>query len=64
MSNPENPDLYTVKQFCERNPWATQSMLRWQIHQAEKTGFDKCIYRFGHKVLIDEKAVFEWMKKG
>lgn len=58
----EKPALFTVREFCERNKWASQASIRWQIHRANETGFHRCIYRFGKRVLLDEAAVFAWMK--
>ncbi|MBN2309196.1 MAG: hypothetical protein JXR94_09515 [Candidatus Hydrogenedentes bacterium] len=54
-------NLYTVRQFIERHPWATHGGVRHLIFHADKNGFSKCIRRVGRRVLIDEERVFEWL---
>lgn len=61
--NPRN--LFTVKQFADRNPAFTVGGLRWQIFNSRVNGLDKAgaILRVGRKVLIDEDRFFAWLDK-
>ncbi len=43
--------------------WPTIGGLRHLVFWAETNGFDSCIKRVGRRVIIDEKAFFEWLKK-
>lgn len=55
--------LLTVRQFCERHSWARPGGLRHMIFHARTTGFGVCVRRFGRKVLLDEAAVYEWLRE-
>jgi len=56
------PNYLTVRQLPERHPAFTQGGIRALIFNAEKNGFHKCLRRCGRKILIDEKAFFEWLE--
>lgn len=51
-----------VTKWSEYHPWPALGGLRHLIFNAKTTGFDKVIVRAGRRILIDEKAFFEWMK--
>ena len=52
--------LITIRQFCQKHPWPSEAGMRWLIFKSEENGLEKCIVRIGRRVLIDEKAFFEW----
>lgn len=56
------PILLTVAQFCEKHHWARVGGLRHAIFNAKANGFDRCIVRFGRKLLLEEARVFEWLR--
>lgn len=60
---PQAPVLLTVRQFCERHPWARPGGLRHAIFFGESNGFNACTLRFGRKLLLDEARVFEWLRE-
>jgi len=55
--------IFSVKEFCKRNPTFTQSSLRWLIFNIEKkgNGFEKVVRRIGRRILINEPDFFEWL---
>lgn len=55
--------LSTVKQFCSRNQWATESGVRHLIFNAGKNGFKQAFVRIGRRVLIDEEKFFELLDR-
>lgn len=61
-SQTTNPQLATVRQFCERHPFMTEGGVRHLIFHAESNGFSRCIRRIGRRVYIDETAFFIWME--
>jgi hypothetical protein len=62
-SNPPRT-LLTVNQFTEKNPFATQGGLRFQIFNANQNGLVEsgAILRLGRRVLIDEEKYFAWIE--
>jgi|SaaInlStandDraft_5_1057022.scaffolds.fasta_scaffold156360_1 hypothetical protein len=56
--------LLTVNQFTEKNPFATEGGLRFQIFNANQNGLAEsgAIVRIGRKVLIDEGKYFAWIE--
>ncbi len=57
-------ELRTVKQLCQEYPHLfTEGSLRWMIFNAETNGFSDCIIRAGRRVLIDVRALREWMAR-
>ncbi len=61
MSNTENK-LIPVTKWNEYHAWPPQGGLRHLIFHAKTNGFNKVIRRAGRRVLIDEKAFFEWIE--
>jgi len=55
--------LFTVKQFDERNPFITESGLRFQIFNRKSNGleYSGALVRLGRKILIDENKYFGWV---
>jgi hypothetical protein len=51
--------LLTVKQFCEKHSWPSESALRALILDAPDNGFLKVFKRVGRRVLVDEKAFWD-----
>lgn len=54
-------NIFTVKQFCERNPAFTAGGVRHLIFHADKNGFSRCFKRIGRRVYVDENAFYEQM---
>jgi len=44
------------------HPWPSKGGLRHLIFHSAKNGFDRAIVRCGRRVLIDEKAFFDWAR--
>ena len=61
-TGPSRP-LFTVKQFAERNPFITESGLRFQIFHRKRNGLESsgALVRLGRKILIDEEKYFGWV---
>ncbi|HOH28214.1 MAG TPA: hypothetical protein PLC40_00945 [Candidatus Hydrogenedentes bacterium] len=57
------PRLLSVTQFCQKHEWATQGGIRHLLFNREMNGFDRCVVRLGRKILLNEAAVFEWLKE-
>lgn len=54
----------TVKQFADKYPWATSGGIRHLIFFSETNGFDRCMFRMGRRILLDEDRVIEWITGG
>lgn len=56
--------FYTVKEMSMRYPSFSEGSFRWLIFNADKNGFDKCVFRPPsiRKVLIDELEFLKWLK--
>ncbi len=63
LSAPVERKLFTVQQFSERHPFATQGALRFQIFHRKENGLEEsgALIRVGRKILIDEEKYFQWM---
>ena len=55
--------LFTVNDWSKTHAWPPKGGLRWLIFNARHNGFDKVIRRIGRRVLIDERAFFEWASR-
>ena len=55
--------LFTVNDWPKIHTWPSKGGLRWLIFNARQNGFDKVIRRIGRRVLIDERAFFEWASR-
>lgn len=66
ISHPAPPtlsdnSLFTVNQFADKYAFVNVGGLRCLIFNEKTNGFNKVVKRIGRKVLIDEKAYFEWI---
>ena len=55
----QEAQLITVRQFCERYSYPSESALRAIILDASINGFDKAIFRVGRRVLVNVPAFFQ-----
>ena len=55
--------LLTVKQWTETHAWPPSGGMRHLIFFAKANGFDAVIRRVGRRVLIDERAFFDWVAR-
>ena len=53
--------LIPVTRWNDSHDWPPQGGLRHLIFHEHENGFHKCVRRVGRRVLIDEKAFFEWV---
>lgn len=54
--------LIPVPKWNHYHEWPPVGGLRHLIFFAKENGFDKVVKRCGRRVLIDEKAFFEWVE--
>ena len=59
----ETPNLLTVKQFSKKHPAFPENGIRYNIFNADKNGFIRCVRRMGRKVLIHEAEFFNWIEE-
>ncbi len=50
-----------VPEWHKHHSWPPNGGLRHLIFNAEKNGFNQVIRRVGRRILIDEKAFFDWV---
>lgn len=55
--------LHTVRQFSQKHPIYSEGSIRHVIFNAKTNGFAPAIVRQGRRVLIDESAWFECLKR-
>lgn len=57
--------LYSVAQFCTKEPAFKQGGIRWYIFNGKRNGLEAsgAIVRVGRRVLIDRPAFLAWAKK-
>lgn len=55
--------LIPLTQWPEYHPHPPIGGLRHLVFFASENGFDRVIKRVGRRVLIDEKAYFEWVEQ-
>jgi hypothetical protein len=67
MDQEQHTRLIPVPKWPDYHPWPSISGLRNLIFWANQNGFDKVIKRVGQgkkkRVLIDEKALFQWVEE-
>lgn len=62
MTIQNNTDRYIpVTQWNKYHSWPPQGGLRHLIFNAKENGFGSVIRRVGRRILIDEKAFFDWV---
>ncbi|WP_154017770.1 DNA-binding protein [Candidatus Protochlamydia phocaeensis] len=59
----EESKLSTVKHFCSKFSWPSESALRAIILNASTNGFQSAIKRVGRRVLIDEQEFFKCINR-
>lgn len=64
MDNNQPTRLIPVTDWNKHHPWPPLGGLRHLIFNAASNGFNAVIRRVGRRVLIDERAFFEWTKSG
>jgi hypothetical protein len=62
-TNKKENILIPVTKWNNYHDWPTVGGLRHLIFFEKTNGFSHCIRRIGRRVLIDEKAFFEWVKR-
>lgn len=62
-SHENSSRLIPVTKWSEYHSWPTQAGLRYHIFNEKTNGFSHVLRRVGRRVLIDEKAFFEWASK-
>ena len=55
--------LIPVTEWNHHHSWPPAGGLRHLIFHAASNGFNYCIRRVGRRVLIDERAFFEWVNE-
>lgn len=55
--------LIPVPDWSKHHEWPPLGGLRHLIFNEKSNGFDKCVRRIGRRVLIDEKAFFDWVEE-
>jgi hypothetical protein len=55
--------LIPVTKWSEYHLWPTIAGLRYYVFNEKTNGFSVVLRRVGRRVLIDEKAFFEWASK-
>ncbi|MFA7277056.1 MAG: hypothetical protein WC043_09675 [Pseudobdellovibrionaceae bacterium] len=66
MNNTEEQtkrNIFTVRQFCDRNPAFTPGGIRHLIFYSDKNGFSTSFKRIGRRVYIDETQFFKCVDK-
>lgn len=61
QQQPQNR-LIPLSKWNAYHDWPTQGGLRNMVFFSTTNGFDKVMKRVGRRVLIDEKAFFEWVQ--
>ncbi len=57
------PVFLTVAQFCEKHAWARAGGLRHALFYRASNGLDRAVVFFGRRLLLDETAVFQWLRE-
>lgn len=55
--------LFTVRQFCLKYTWPSESALRALILNSEINGFQSAFVRVGRRVLVNVPSFFQIIKK-
>lgn len=58
-----NTRLIPVAQWEKYHPWPTKSGLQGLIINRETNGFASVVKKLKKRVLIDEKAFFQWVEE-
>lgn len=58
--NLQSTRLIPVPAWPKYHPWPSVAGLRYLIFHAKENGFESCLRRIGRRVLVDERAFFQW----
>lgn len=61
-STPPKDRLIPLTKWNKYHDWPTIGALRAYIHEEYKNGFAVAFKRVGRKIVIDEKAFFQWVE--
>ena len=61
MQKNQIKNLIPATEWENHYDWPPIGGMRHLIFHENENGFHKCVYRVGKRVLIDEKAFFEWV---
>jgi len=61
MQATNNTHLIPASRWNDHHEWPPIGGLRHLIFNENINGFHKCVRRVGRRVLIDERAFFEWI---
>ena len=64
METEKKDKLIPLTEWPQHHLYPPIGQLRWLVFRAEFNGFSKVIRRIGRRVLISEKAYFEWVDSG
>ena len=53
--------LIPLTQWNDHHLWPPAGGLRHMVFHGDTNGFSACVRRVGRRVLIDERAFFEWV---
>lgn len=62
-SNSQTTRFIPLTKWPEFHSWPPIGGLRHLVFNSKMNGFSKCLVRVGRRILIDEKAFFEWARK-
>lgn len=59
------PNLFTVKQFCEKHSVISYGSLRDRLFHSQTNGLKAsgAVVRNGRRILIDEEKFFNWLRE-
>ncbi len=61
--NTDMKGLLTVRQFCRRYPWPSESAMRAYVYRAEELGISDAFFRVRRRVLVDPVRFFILIKQ-
>lgn len=61
-NNSPTTRIIPLTKWNDYHPWPPIGGLRHLVHHSKTNGFDAVLVRVGSRVLIDERAFFEWVK--
>lgn len=51
----------TVKQLVAKNPYLTESAIRWMLFNRKENGLSAAVTKLGKKILVDDHKFNEWV---
>ena len=52
----------TVKQLAEKNPYLTESAIRWMLFNRKTNGLSVAVTKLGKKILVDDEKFDQWVE--